>query len=116
MGKDGDIIQRLRLRELADIKFTISEDCQRVFVAYRMLMRVNLYIKDVDNKFYFSKTIQQRFPVYDVATNSVGDMFVVNIHTNHSSVVYQYDECTDEFLVVKVIEGEGDHYVAEITD
>ena len=54
MGKDGDIIQRLRLRELADIKFAISEDCQRVFVAYRMLMRVNLYVKDVDNKFDFS--------------------------------------------------------------
>jgi hypothetical protein len=54
MGKDGDIIQRLRLRELADIKFTISEDCQRVFVAYRMLMRVNMYVKDVDNKFDFS--------------------------------------------------------------
>ena len=79
-------------------------------------MQVRLYIKDEDGEFALWKTIQQDFPVYDIATNAVGDVFVVNIHTNHSSVMYKYDECTDDISLAAVIVGEQDHYVAAMTE
>ena len=78
-------------------------------------MQVQVFVMS-RGKYSLFRTVQENFPLYDIAIHPQADMFVVNRHTDHSSAVYRYDSCTEEYELEKVIEGESDHVVVEMTD
>ena len=79
-----------------------------------MQMQVQVFTME-KGQYSLFRTVQEDFPLYDIAINPQTDMFVVNRHTNHSSAVYKYDECTEDYELAEVIEGNSDHSAVQMT-
>ena len=79
-------------------------------------MKVDIYAKGFNGEYSLLNTIQESYPLFDIAISPDADIFVVNRHTNHSSALYQYDECAGSFYLVDIIESEQDHCAVEMTD
>ena len=93
----------------------MADDCSKVFISSTMLMQVQVFVME-GGQYSLFRTVQEDFPLYDIAINPQADMFVVNRHTDHSSAVYRYDSCTEDYELEEVLKGESDHYVVEMTD
>ena len=78
-------------------------------------MQVQVFVMQ-EGQYSLFRTVQEEFPLYDIAINPEADMFVVNRHTDHSSAVYRYDSCTEDYELEEVLKGTSDHYVVEMTD
>ena len=78
-------------------------------------MQVQVFVME-EGQYSLFRTVQEDFPLYDIAINPEADMFVVNRHTDHSSAVYRYDLCTEHYELEEVIEGISDHSAVQMTD
>ena len=90
MGASGDEKYNYQLEELVVVKFAVSEDCSKVFISSTMQMQVQVFVLE-EGQYSLFRTVQEKFPLYDIAIHPEADMFVVSRHTNHSSAVYRYD-------------------------
>jgi hypothetical protein len=115
MDENGNEKQSQVLSELVDVKLAVSKTCKRVFVSSRKKRAVQVFVMENDSYVLF-RTVQERFPLYDIAVNPDSDLFVVNRHTSHSSAVYRWSKCKDSYEVVKEIKGDADHYAVAMTD
>jgi hypothetical protein len=89
MGASGDEKYNY---QLVAVKFAVAEDCSKVFISSTMQMQVQVqvFVKE-EGQYSLFRTVQEDFPLYDIAIHPEADMFVVSRHTNHSSAVYRYD-------------------------
>ena len=115
VGSTGFEKQSIQLDELVGVKFAVSDDCRRVFISNTMQMQVQVFVME-EGKYSLFRTVQENFPLYDIAIHSQADMFMVNRHTDHSSVMYRYDSCTEDYELDKVFEGDSDYVAVEMTD
>jgi hypothetical protein len=97
------------------VKLAVAEDCRRVFISSTMQMQVQVFVMK-EGRYSLFRTIQEGFPLYDIAINPQTDMFVVNRHTDHSSAVYTYNYCTEDYELQQVISSNSDHYSVQMTD
>ena len=79
-----------------------------------MQMQVEVLVR-AEGQYSLFRTVQEDFPLSDIALHPQSHMFVVSRHTNRSSAVYKYDPCTEDYELEKVIEGDSDHIVVEMT-
>lgn len=90
-----------------------TDDCSTVVFSNTLLMQVLVYRKSEGNFTPF-RTISEYYPLSAISIHPDGDMFVVARHTQSSSALYKFNECTDEFEA-EVLEGTMDHYATAIT-
>ena len=90
MGASGDDKQTIQLEELVGVKFAVADDCSKVFISSTMQMQVQVFVME-EGQYSLFRTVQEDFPLYDIAINPEADMFVVSRHTGQSSAVYRYD-------------------------
>ena len=83
----------------------MADDCSKVFISTTMSMQVQVFVMQ-GGQYSLFRTVQEDFPLYDIAINPEADMFVVNRHTDHSSAVYRYDSCTEDYELEEVLKGD----------
>lgn len=105
----------LELDELAGVKWAVAHDCKRVFISNNMLMNVQVFTLQ-EGSYSLSSTVQEDFPLWDIAINPEADIFVVNRHTDQSTVVYMLDGLTNKYKLMETLPGQHDHYAAVMTD
>lgn len=97
------------------MKMAVSDDCERVYLSNKMLMRVDVLMRE-DSSYTLFRRIEEDFPLSDIALHPDADVFTVARHTNDSSAVYRYDMCAEEYQLDKVIVGEFDHYSVQMSN
>lgn len=88
------------LEELLQVKFAVTDDCQQVVILSTLLMRVDVFHKS-GTLYSHYKRIQESVPLAAVSLNPDGDVLLVSRHTENTSVLYNYDECTEEYILEK---------------
>lgn len=80
-----------------------------------MLKQVEVFEREV-NSYSLFRTVPLDYPLGQIANNPDADVFVVNTHTDFSSVVYRYDECISDYVVERVIKGNSDANAVDMTE
>jgi WD40 repeat protein len=91
-----------------------TDDCSTVVFSNTLLMQVIVFRKS-DGNFVEIETITETFPLSSISINPDGDMFLVARHTESSSVLYKYNECTELFTDDQELQEGEDDYATAIT-